>query len=198
MEALSVNWTDKMPAFGAEASILINDRWKADLGGMFQFSYNPGYLGVPGTAENDYNYSAGDLPAYRAVPADQQVAYVLYLAGSYCFKIPAIPAMRPYCGLRFSFAYANDQKKYDELSSMGISSAETFSRWASPASAVWITSWPPTSLSARRWTWRVMCTASRSTDRRTVLPPSPGTRTIWEPSGHRVSRLASCFSLDEA
>lgn len=127
MEAVSLNWTNKMPAFGAEASLLINDRWKTDLGGMFQFSYNPGYMEVPGTAENAYDYSPGDLPSYRAVPADQQVAYVVYLAGSYCFKIPAVPAMRPYLGLRFSFAYANDQKKYDELSSMGISSAENFS-----------------------------------------------------------------------
>lgn len=127
MQASSVNWTDKTPAFGAEATMLVADRWKVDLGAMFQFSFNPGYQEVPGTAVNAAAFEPGDIPSYRSVAADQKFSFLVYAAGSYYFSIPKIPALRPYAGLRLTYAYANDQQKYDELESMGISAAENFS-----------------------------------------------------------------------
>jgi len=130
MQALSVDWMDKMPAFGAEISLLFCDKWKLDLGGTFNFSYNPGYLGVPGSAYGG-NYQLGDVPDYRAVAADQKVSYLAYLGCSYYFRVDKVPALRPYLGIRFTGAYANNLQKYDEEESMGISTAETFSLGAS-------------------------------------------------------------------
>ncbi|MDY6417722.1 MAG: BT1926 family outer membrane beta-barrel protein [Bacteroidales bacterium] len=130
MPELSVNWMDKAPAFGVEASLLFCDKWKLDVGGTFNFSYNPGYLGVPGTAGDD-GFVIGDVPEYRAVPQDQKVGYLAYIACSYYFRVPKVPALRPYLGIRFSGTYAQNQQKYDELESMGISVGETFQLGAS-------------------------------------------------------------------
>lgn len=130
MEALSADWTDKMPAFGAEFSLLFCDKWKLDAGGMFNFSYNPGYIGVPGSAYGR-EYKLGDVPDYRAVAAQQSASYMVYLGCSYYFRIEKIPALRPYLGARFTGSYANNFSKYDEEESMGISSAETFGLGAS-------------------------------------------------------------------
>ena len=127
---LSANWMDKMPSFGAEISLLFCDKWKLDIGGTFNFSYNPGYIGVPGSAGDD-GYKIGDVPDYRAVPADQKFGYLAYLACSYYFRVPKVPALRPYLGLRFSGTYANNQQLYNEPESMGLSSAETFHLGAS-------------------------------------------------------------------
>lgn len=130
MEALSADWTDKMPAFGAEVSLLFCDKWKLDVGGMFNFSYNPGYIGVPGSAYGRA-YQLGDVPDYRAVAAQQSVSYLAYLACSYYFRVAKVPALRPYLGLRFTGSYANNLQKYDEEESMGISAAETLGLGAS-------------------------------------------------------------------
>ena len=135
MEALSADWTDKTPAFGAEVSLLFCDKWKLDVGGMFNFSYNPGYTGVPGSAYGR-EYQLGDVPDYRAVAAQQATSYLAYLGCSYYFRLEKIPALRPYLGIRFTGAYANNLSKYDEEESMGISVGETFSLGASAVGGV--------------------------------------------------------------
>lgn len=131
MEALSADWTDKIPAFGAEVSLLFCDKWKLDVGGMFNFSYNPGYIGVPGSAYGDRAYQLGDVPEYRAVAQQQSVSYLAYIGCSYYFRVEKVPALRPYLGLRFTGSYANNVSKYDEEESMGFSAAETFGLGAS-------------------------------------------------------------------
>lgn len=118
-EAPSVNWMDRAPAFGVEGSMIICDRWKVDLGGGFSFTYNPAYAGKPGTGTE-----LGDIPEYQSVIQQQSVSYLVYLAGSYYFRIPDIPCLRPYAGLRVSASYANNQQLDDEW--VGVSAAETF------------------------------------------------------------------------
>ena len=124
--ALSTNWMDKAPAFGIEGSMIICDRWKLDLGGAFNFGFNPGYPGVEGTG-SDY----GDIPTYEPVALQQNISYLVYLAGSYYFRIPAIPALRPSIGLRASGSYANNQKLAASEDWLGGSVGETFTLGAS-------------------------------------------------------------------
>ena len=84
--ALSTNWMDKAPAFGIEGSLILVDRIKLDLGGGFNFGYNPGYSGAEGTG-----IRPGDIPAYEPVAFQKSVSYLAYMAVSYYFRIPTIP-----------------------------------------------------------------------------------------------------------
>ena len=116
--APSVNWMDRAPAFGVEGSMIICDRWKIDLGGGFSFSHNPAYAGKLGTGTE-----LGDIPTYEPVIEQQSVSYLIYLTGSYYFRIPDIPCLRPSVGLRISASYANNQQKGEDW--IGVSAAET-------------------------------------------------------------------------
>lgn len=124
--ALSANWMDKAPAFGIEGSMILADHWKLDLGGAFNYGYNPGYAGVAGTGTQP-----GDIPSYEPVTAQQSVAYQAYLAGSYYFRVLSAPALRPSVGLRFGASYANNQQLKDDENWMGISVGETYTLGAS-------------------------------------------------------------------
>ena len=119
-QAQSANWMDKAPAFGVEGSMIFCDKWKVDLGGAFNMGFNPAYLGVEGTGN-----SFGDIPTYRPVAAQQSLSFLVYVAGSYYFRIPAIPSLRPSLGLRAGYSYANNQQASPDENWMGISAAET-------------------------------------------------------------------------
>ena len=125
--ALSTNWMDKAPAFGIGGSLILFDRWKLDVGGAFNFGFNPGYNGVEGTGTQP-----GDIPTYQPVINQQSVSYQAYLASSYYFRIPAIPAVRPSLGVRFGATYANNQQlNKDDENWMGISVGENYTLGAS-------------------------------------------------------------------
>ncbi len=124
--ALPTNWMDKAPAFGIEGSLILADHWKLDLGGAFNFGYNPGYPGVEGTGTQ-----MGDIPTYEPVILQQSVSYQVYLAGSYYFRIPMVPAVRPSVGLRLGATYANNQQRKDVEEWMGTSVGENYTLGAS-------------------------------------------------------------------
>ncbi len=120
-EAPSVNWMDKGPAFGVEGSMIIVDSWKLDLGGSFAYGFNPGYPRLEGTGAG-----LGEIPTYESVGYQQSMSYLVYLAGSYYFRIPSIPALRPSIGLRASASYGNNQKLAPEEDLLGgVSASET-------------------------------------------------------------------------
>lgn len=123
-QALSVGWTDKALAFGLEGSLIFCDHWKLDLGGAFSYYNNPGYAYVPGTM--DATYEMGEIPAYEAVDLKKNMNWLAYAAFSYYFRIPAVPALRPYAGLRFQGAYASDLTGYDYYEAMGVSVGESY------------------------------------------------------------------------
>ena len=124
--ALPTNWMDKAPAFGIEGSLILADHWKLDLGGAFNYGYNPGYPGVEGTGTQ-----MGDIPTYEPVILQQSVSYQVYLAGSYYFRIPMVPAVRPSVGLRLGATYANNQQRKDVEEWMGTSVGENYTLGAS-------------------------------------------------------------------
>ena len=120
-EALSANWMDKAPAFGVEGSMIAFDSWKVDVGGAFNLGYNPSYPRIEGTGSD-----LGDIPTYESVTLQQSVSYQVYLASSYYFRIPLIPALRPSLGVRFGASYSNNQKVAPEEDLLGgISASET-------------------------------------------------------------------------
>jgi outer membrane protein W len=123
-EAASVDWTDKALGLGIEGSLIFCDRWKLDLGGSFSFWNNPSYPMVPGTM--DGGYEPGEIPTYEAVDMQHKLNWIAYIAGSYYFRICAVPALRPYVGVRFSGSYASSSTRVDNYEAMGMSAAEGF------------------------------------------------------------------------
>lgn len=133
IEAPSANWMNKGLSFGVEGGILIGKHWRLNIGGGFNFATNPNYSEVPGTA--DPNATAeenwGEVPNYSAVDLQQSIAYTAFFGTDYIFDIPAVPALKPYMGIRFSGAYACNQKVADTPLAMGSSVAESFALRAS-------------------------------------------------------------------
>lgn len=123
-EAPSANWMDKGTAFGVEGSLLFKSGWRLDLGGSYGYSVNPGKAGLAGTA-NGGTLEPGDIPEYRAVASQQSNSFLAYIAGSYYFNVPAVPALKPYVGLKVLGSYAHNWKNYNEMYSMGTSVAES-------------------------------------------------------------------------
>ncbi|MBE6252978.1 MAG: hypothetical protein E7109_05625 [Bacteroidales bacterium] len=63
----------------------------------------------------------------ETVLANAQAEFIKAQAGlafSYYFRIPAIPALRPYVGLRGQFSYASASLRENEMVTMGASVAE--------------------------------------------------------------------------
>jgi hypothetical protein len=120
-QAPSINWMDKGPAFGVEGSMIICDKWKLDLGGAFTYSFNPAYPRYEGTGEG-----LGEIPTYEPVAFQQSASYLVYLAGSYYFRIKSIPALRPSIGIRLGASYGNNQRLATEDDMLGgFSASET-------------------------------------------------------------------------
>lgn len=131
--ALSTNWSDKKLMVGFEAGWFVSDLWKLNLGGGLNFTNNPGYSAVPGTM--DENASAeenmGEIPGYRAVANAQSLSYNVFAGIDRYFKVRNVPNLMWYTGLRVGMAYAQNQMKYDESTSMGKSVGESWNLRAS-------------------------------------------------------------------
>ena len=127
-EALSVGWTDKATAFGMEGSLIFCDRWKLDLGGEFSYYNNPAHVEVPGTYEGNplAVYEVGQIPDYEAINAKADLNWFAHIAGSYYFRLPSVPCLRPYAGVRFTGGYASNWERTDKYEALGSSDAETY------------------------------------------------------------------------
>ena len=127
-EAPSVNWADKGLGFGIEGGLQLGSSWRIVLGGTFNSGINPGYADVPGTADpaGSLDDNFGEVPSYSAVACQQSLSYLVYTGCDYMFNLKAVPALKPYAGIRFGGSYASNSKKWDDVYSMGASLAETF------------------------------------------------------------------------
>ena len=123
-QAMSVDWTDKALAFGLEGSLIFCDSWKLDLGGSFSYWNNPPYAMVPGTMTSEYE--VGEIPTYEAVDMQHKLNWSGNIAMSYYFRIPIVPALRPYTGLRSQFSYTSASLREDKVEAMGASVAEGY------------------------------------------------------------------------
>lgn len=127
LQAISTNWSDKKLMVGFEGGWFFKDLWKLNLGGGVSFTNNPGYPAVPGTMEGgSAEDNMGEIPGYRAVANAQSFGYNVFTGVDRYFNIGKVPNLMWYTGVRVGFAYAENEAKFDEETSMGKSVAETF------------------------------------------------------------------------
>ena len=126
--AISSSWTDKKLMVGFEGGWFVGDRWKLNLGGGLNFTHNPGYPDLPGTIDGTTGGDIlGEIPNYRAVASQYSCNYHVYTGLDRYFQFNNVSNLMWYAGLRVGFAYALNEQKYDEWTSMGKSIGETWS-----------------------------------------------------------------------
>lgn len=128
--AMSTNWADKKLMVGFEAGYFISGKWKLNLGGGLNFTHNPGYSDKPGTIDGNSPKDAdgyiGEIPNYRAVASQYSCAYNVFVGVDRYFRVGGVKNLMWYGGVRVGMAYALNQQKYDEWTSMGKSTAEAW------------------------------------------------------------------------
>lgn len=126
--ALTNVWADKKLMVGFEGGYFFSDKWKLNLGGGLNFTHNPGYADVPGTADSSMSAEdmMGEIPNYRAVASQYSCAYQVYTGVDRYFHLKGVRNLTCYTGIRAGFSYALNEQKYDEWTSMGKSVGETW------------------------------------------------------------------------
>ena len=127
-EVTSLNWMNKGLSFGLEAGLNLGLNWRIVLGGGFNMTAVPGSPAVIGTADPSWSLDDnwGEVPTYSSVPTQQSMSYLAYTGADYRFKIEALPALRPYAGIRVMGSYSSDSKLSDDEYAMGRSIAESY------------------------------------------------------------------------
>lgn len=127
--ALSTNWSDKKLMVGFETGYFVSDLWKINLGGGLNFTHNPGYADRPGTIDEytpaDTDGPIGEIPNYRAVASQYSCTYNVFAGVDRYFRT-GVKNLMWYTGLRVGVAYALNEQKADEWTSMGKSVAESW------------------------------------------------------------------------
>ena len=125
--ALDINWSQKSIMVGAEAGVFVHPQWKISFGGGFNLSRKPGYPGVDGTVTPGATpeEQMGEIPDYRAVGNQQSFNYQAFLGVDRYF-FTSVANLMWYVGARGSISHGYNEIKYDEYTSMGKSSADTF------------------------------------------------------------------------
>lgn len=124
--AISTNWAEKKIGIGMELGIFSGDTWKWTLGGGFNATNNPGYPGVDGTFDQAMDeIGDGSIPTYRAIADAKSVNYNVFVGIDKYYKVAKVTNLMWYTGLRAGIAYGMNQQRYDEVESMGKSTAET-------------------------------------------------------------------------
>ncbi len=129
-EAIAPNslWNQKKLMVGFEAGYFVSDKWKLNLGGGLNFNHHPGYPDVPGTIDDiTGDDTLGEIPNYRAVVSQYSCTWNAYTGVDRYFSISGISNLMWYTGVRVGMAYALNEQKYDEWTSMGKSVGETWS-----------------------------------------------------------------------
>ena len=127
--AMSTNWSDKKLMVGFEAGYFVSDLWKINLGGGLNFTHNPGYAERPGTIDgntpDDADGTIGEIPNYRAIASQYSCTYTAFVGAARYFRT-GVRNLMWYTGLRVGMAYALNEQKADEWTSMGKSTAESW------------------------------------------------------------------------
>lgn len=121
-------WSQKKLMVGFEAGYFVGDKWKLNLGGGLNFNHHPGYPDVPGTIDGTTgDDTLGEIPNYRAVASQYSCTWNAYTGLDRYFKVGGVDNLMWYTGVRVGMAYALNEQKYDEWTSMGKSVGETWS-----------------------------------------------------------------------
>lgn len=127
--AISTNWSDKKLMVGFEGGWFVTDNWKLNLGAGLNFTHNPGYADVPGTIDgntpSDPDGTIGEIPNYRAVASQYSCTYNIFVGADRYFNT-GVKNLMWYSGVRVGMAYALNEQKANEWTSMGTSVAESW------------------------------------------------------------------------
>lgn len=126
LAAPSSLWSDKKLMVGFELGWFAGDVWKLNLGGGLNFTHNPGYSEMLGTATAGSDDTLGDIPNYRAIASQYSCTYNVYTGVDRYFPIKGVSNLQAYTGVRVGAAYAQNRQKYDEWTSMGTSVGEAW------------------------------------------------------------------------
>lgn len=126
--ALTNVWTDRKLMVGIEGGFFLTDKWKLNLGGGLNFTHNPGYADLPGTADSSMSAEEmmGEIPNYRAVASQYSCIYQVYTGVDRYFRLRGVSNLTWYAGVRAGFSYALNEQNYDEWTAMGKSVGETW------------------------------------------------------------------------
>lgn len=126
-EAPTSAWSQQKLMVGFEAGYFVSDLWKINLGGGINFNHRPGYPDLPGTIDEYTDDAIGEIPSYRAVASQFSNNWHAFVGVDRYFKVPSVANLMWYTGVRIGMAYALNEQKYDEWTSMGKSVGETWS-----------------------------------------------------------------------
>ena len=126
--AKSTNWNDKELRVGIEGGWFFLDEWKLVLGGGMSITKHPGYSAVPGTVDENTDWSDandGSIPDYNAVPEQNFVQFNVYTGVDRYFKTK-VDGLYLYAGARVGYAYGRNISNAHDEYSMGESVGEAF------------------------------------------------------------------------
>ena len=113
----STNWNDKELRVGIEGGWFFLDEWKLVLGGGMSITKHPGYSAVPGTVDENTDWSDandGSIPDYNAVPEQNFVQFNVYTGVDRYFKTK-VDGLYLYAGARVGYAYGRNISITDAL-----------------------------------------------------------------------------------
>lgn len=126
--AESTNWNDKQLSVGIEGGWFFSDSWKLVLGGGVNVTRKPGYAAVPGTIDENTDWSHandGSIPDYEAVSDESYLQFNVFTGVDRYFKTK-VEGLYLYTGLRAGYAYGRNISYVDNELSMGKSVGESF------------------------------------------------------------------------
>jgi outer membrane protein W len=120
-------WFDKTPVLGIEGRWFFTDKWALKLTGGLNYSYNPGYNELTGTADiSRPTIDVGEIPTYNAVANAGNIQFHIGTGADYYFS-PVSNNLSLRLGGEFRYAYgrltanATDSEDY-----MGAAIGEAF------------------------------------------------------------------------
>ena len=128
IQAQPTNWNDKELRVGIEGGWFFLDEWKLVLGGGMSITKHPGYSAVPGTVDENTDWSDandGSIPDYNAVPEQNFVQFNVYTGVDRYFKTK-VDGLYLYAGARVGYAYGRNISNAHDEYSMGESVGEAF------------------------------------------------------------------------
>lgn len=128
IQAQPTNWNDKDLRVGIEGGWFFLDKWKLVLGGGMSITKHPGYSAVPGTIDENTDWSEandGSIPNYGTVAEQNFLQFNVYTGVDRYFKTK-IDGLYLYTGVRVGYAYGRNVSFSDDEYSMGKSVGEAF------------------------------------------------------------------------
>ena len=128
IQAQPTNWNDKDLRVGIEGGWFFLDEWKLVLGGGMSITKHPGYSAVPGTIDENTDWSDandGSIPNYQSVAEQNFVQFNVYTGVDRYFKTK-VDGLYLYAGARVGYAYGRNISNAHDEYSMGESVGEAF------------------------------------------------------------------------